>query len=44
LWDEAYVFTGDVVFNEGLEAPKLKKAPFEIQEISNDTLKVFKNY
>lgn len=43
LWDEAFVFVGDVIFNEGLEAPKLKKAPFEIRKISNDTLSICKN-
>tara|TARA_R110001583_G_scaffold145635_2_gene297627 strand:+ start:62373 stop:63437 length:1065 start_codon:yes stop_codon:yes gene_type:complete len=43
LWDEAFVFVGDVEFKEGLESPKLKKAPFEIQKISNDTLTVYKN-
>lgn len=44
LWDEAYVFKGDTSFEEGLKAPELKKAPFEIQEISNDALKLYKNY
>lgn len=43
LWDEAFVFVGDVEFENGLEAPKLKKAPFEIEKISNDTLLKYKN-
>lgn len=43
LWDEAFVFIGDVVFGEGLRASELKKAPFEVRKISNDTLKIFKN-
>jgi diaminohydroxyphosphoribosylaminopyrimidine deaminase/5-amino-6-(5-phosphoribosylamino)uracil reductase len=44
LWDEAYVFVGKVTFNKGLKAPELEKTPFEIKEISNDVLKIFKNY
>lgn len=44
LWDEAYVFVGDVTFNDGLKAPKLKKTPFEISKISNDILNIYKNY
>lgn len=43
LWDEAFVFVGDVLFKNGLEAPKLKKVPFEIQKISNDTLTIYRN-
>ena len=43
FWDDAFVFVGDVVFNEGLLAPELKKVPFEIQKISNDTLIIYKN-
>jgi len=43
LWDEAFVFVGDVLFKDGLKAPKLKKGPSEIREISNDTLAVYKN-
>jgi len=44
LWDEAYVFVGDVFFNDGLMAPKLNKASFETIKISNDILIVYKNY
>ena len=43
LWDEAFVFVGDVIFKEGLKAPKLKKTPSEIRKISNDVLKIYKN-
>ena len=43
LWDEAFVFVGDVNFNEGLKAPEIKKVPDEIQKISNDTLKIYLN-
>jgi diaminohydroxyphosphoribosylaminopyrimidine deaminase/5-amino-6-(5-phosphoribosylamino)uracil reductase len=43
LWDEAFVFVGNLKFNEGLKAPKLKKVPCEIRKISDDTLSVYKN-
>jgi len=43
LWDEAYVFVGNILFKNGLKAPNLKKAPSEIQKISNDTLTVYRN-
>lgn len=44
LWDEAYVFVGDVAFEKGLKAPELKKAPTETRKILTDILKVYKNY
>lgn len=43
LWDEAFVFVGDVAFKTGLKAPKMKKAPISIQKISTDALKIYKN-
>ncbi|WP_456422668.1 bifunctional diaminohydroxyphosphoribosylaminopyrimidine deaminase/5-amino-6-(5-phosphoribosylamino)uracil reductase RibD [Lutibacter sp.] len=43
LWDEAFVFIGEVVFKKGLKAPKLKKVPIKIKKISTDTLKVYNN-
>ncbi len=43
LWDEAYVFKGEVVFKEGLKAPKLKRKPVEIRSIIKDTLCIYKN-
>ncbi len=43
LWDEAYVFKGDTIFEKGLKAPKLKKVSFEIKKILKDTLKIHKN-
>jgi diaminohydroxyphosphoribosylaminopyrimidine deaminase/5-amino-6-(5-phosphoribosylamino)uracil reductase len=43
LWDEAFVFVGDVNFEQGLKAPKLKKSPSEIHKIAKDTLYVYKN-
>ncbi|SNR30266.1 bifunctional diaminohydroxyphosphoribosylaminopyrimidine deaminase/5-amino-6-(5-phosphoribosylamino)uracil reductase RibD [Lutibacter flavus] len=44
LWDETFVFVGATNFKEGLFAPELKKVPFEVRKISNDTLKIYKNY
>ena len=44
LWDEAFVFVGDTIFELGLRAPKIKKVPVEIKKISNDTLSIYKNY
>lgn len=45
LWDEAFVFIGDdIVFEAGLKAPEIKKAPFEIGKVSNDTLNIYKNF
>ncbi|WP_457618597.1 bifunctional diaminohydroxyphosphoribosylaminopyrimidine deaminase/5-amino-6-(5-phosphoribosylamino)uracil reductase RibD [Lutibacter sp.] len=43
LWDEAFVFIGDVIFKDGLKSPKLEKVPTEIKKISTDTLKVYNN-
>ncbi|WP_372793385.1 bifunctional diaminohydroxyphosphoribosylaminopyrimidine deaminase/5-amino-6-(5-phosphoribosylamino)uracil reductase RibD [Lutibacter sp.] len=43
LWDEAFVFVGDILFETGLESPKIKKSPIEIKKISNDILKVYIN-
>jgi diaminohydroxyphosphoribosylaminopyrimidine deaminase/5-amino-6-(5-phosphoribosylamino)uracil reductase len=44
LWDEAYVFIGDVEFKQGLKAPKLTMAPIEIKQINEDALYNYKNY
>lgn len=43
LWDEAFVFVGNTLFDKGLKAPKIKKSPIEIEKISTDTLKIYKN-
>ena len=43
LWDEAFVFVGDVFFEEGMKAPKIEKVPFKTVKISNDTLKLYLN-
>ena len=44
LWDEAFVFVGDVLFENGLKAPVLNKFPFETREVLNDSLHIYKNY
>ena len=44
LWDEAFVFVGDITYNDGVKAPKLNQLPTEIRKISNDTLNMYKNY
>ena len=43
LWDEARVFIGDLNFENGVHAPKLKKAPTQKIEIMNDSLKIYRN-
>ena len=43
LWDEAYVFVGNIFFKEGLQAPEIHKQPFEIRTIFDDVLKIFKS-
>lgn len=43
LWDEAFVFIGNVLFHNGLKAPKLKKTPIRIEKVLTDTLKIYSN-
>jgi len=44
LWDEARVFTGNVMFKSGVEAPILpQKKEKEIMYIQKDVLKTYKN-
>ena len=43
LWDEARVFTGDVLFTDGIQAPNLKATIFSEKNIKNDTLKIYYN-
>ncbi|NEW78772.1 MAG: bifunctional diaminohydroxyphosphoribosylaminopyrimidine deaminase/5-amino-6-(5-phosphoribosylamino)uracil reductase RibD [Gelidibacter sp.] len=44
LWDEAHVFVGNTKFEKGIKSPELKKTPNEIRKISDDALKIYKNY
>lgn len=43
LWDEARVFTGDMLFNDGVKAPKIDSKPEIIKNIDNNTLKIIVN-
>ena len=43
LWDEARVFTGSVIFKNGIKAPVLKTNPISEQKIMNDTLRIYLN-
>ncbi|PCI36091.1 MAG: riboflavin biosynthesis protein RibD [Flavobacteriaceae bacterium] len=43
IWDEAYVFVGDVHFKKGLKAPKLTGVLEEELSFGNDILKKYKN-
>lgn len=43
LWDEAYVYTGNVNFSKGIKAPELNKIPSEKHVISDDILHLYIN-
>ncbi|WP_452226517.1 bifunctional diaminohydroxyphosphoribosylaminopyrimidine deaminase/5-amino-6-(5-phosphoribosylamino)uracil reductase RibD [Lacinutrix cladophorae] len=43
LWDEARVFTGNILFKEGVKAPKLYGKLIATETIIKDTLKTFTN-
>ena len=43
LWDEARVFTGDISFEKGINAPVLKKNLKKQIYIKNDVLKIYMN-
>ena len=43
LWDEARVFKGQVKFEKGVKAPKLKGRLMSEINIITDTLKIYKN-
>lgn len=40
-WDEAHIFTGDICFEEGLKAPKIKGQLTQKIDIKSDTLKIY---
>ncbi|MCW4468439.1 bifunctional diaminohydroxyphosphoribosylaminopyrimidine deaminase/5-amino-6-(5-phosphoribosylamino)uracil reductase RibD [Flavobacterium sp. MFBS3-15] len=44
LWDEARVFKGRAVFNDGTKAPILGSVPITRQHIQDDELLIFRNY
>ena len=41
IWDEARVFTGNIQFKEGVEAPKLNGKLISTEKIIDDVLKIF---
>lgn len=43
LWDEARVFTGPQIWEQGIPAPALKGEPNEVQNIGPDMLKIWHN-
>ena len=43
LWDEARVFSGEVHFNDGVNAPKLDVIPTNKENIKGDILKTYLN-
>ncbi|NQY00431.1 MAG: bifunctional diaminohydroxyphosphoribosylaminopyrimidine deaminase/5-amino-6-(5-phosphoribosylamino)uracil reductase RibD [Flavobacteriaceae bacterium] len=43
LWDEARVFTSDVLFGDGVRAPELLEKAVEDRDIGSDNLKTYKN-
>ncbi|RAR75778.1 bifunctional diaminohydroxyphosphoribosylaminopyrimidine deaminase/5-amino-6-(5-phosphoribosylamino)uracil reductase RibD [Flavobacterium aciduliphilum] len=44
IWDEARVFIGDKVLQEGIKAPKLEISPEKKRHIVNDELLIFFNH
>ncbi len=44
LWDEARVFKGKAVFQEGTKAPLLNATPVSKQHLMDDELLIFRNY
>jgi len=43
LWDEARVFNGNSIFNDGVKAPKFIGKLISVEKILDDTLKIFLN-
>jgi diaminohydroxyphosphoribosylaminopyrimidine deaminase/5-amino-6-(5-phosphoribosylamino)uracil reductase len=43
LWDEARVFTGDILMQKGLKAPQMKGREISSSSIENDTLRIMRN-
>ncbi len=41
LWDEARVFTGKIVFSQGVKAPVLKQSPDEVLQFEGSELSIF---
>lgn len=43
LWDEARVFTGKMLFTQGVKAPELDETPDEVLEIGETWLEIYRN-
>ena len=43
LWDEARVFTGNIEFKEGVNAPNFFGRLISEEKIMSDVLKIYKN-
>lgn len=43
LWDEAYIFVGNVSFNQGLKAPELNANLVETKKFLDDVLSIYVN-
>lgn len=43
LWDEAYVFKGNTIFNKGVEAPHISGRTIKEQSLASDTLTIYQN-
>src|SRR5690606_6906930 len=43
LWDEAFVFGGNISFGEGIKAPLCKGVLISEKKIKNDSFRIFKN-
>ena len=43
LWDEARVFTGKMLFTQGVKAPEIAEKPDETLEIGDTKLEVYRN-
>jgi diaminohydroxyphosphoribosylaminopyrimidine deaminase/5-amino-6-(5-phosphoribosylamino)uracil reductase len=43
LWDEARIFTGEILFEEGIAAPKIEEEMMSKQNIMKDSLTIIRN-
>ncbi len=43
MWDEAFVFTGNKLFNEGINAPQLTGVLISEEKLKDNTLTLYKN-
>jgi diaminohydroxyphosphoribosylaminopyrimidine deaminase/5-amino-6-(5-phosphoribosylamino)uracil reductase len=43
LWDEARIFTGKMLFTQGVKAPEMKEDPDERFQIGDTKLEIFRN-